>query len=212
MNYDLFVPIVSSMITSGTLCAALAWLTKTWISERIRNSIKAEYDQKLELFKYQLKRDSDIEIEKLRSELSITAARHSILFSRLQDKRGNVISTTYSLLRDLYNKISSYVAIYEPAGCPTREDRRSEAAESHKEFQKYYTKSIIFFPKNVANKLEKIDQELIKTFNDFCISVEIIKGENTTRTWLDIWERIKTDIKKSLDELEDEFRKLLGDD
>jgi short subunit dehydrogenase-like uncharacterized protein len=91
--------VLASATVSTALSAILVWLTKTWISGRLRGSIKSESDQRLEAHKAQRKAQSDIEIEKLRSQLSISATEHQVRFANLHEKRAEVITTTYSLLR-----------------------------------------------------------------------------------------------------------------
>jgi hypothetical protein len=80
--------VVGSLAGAGLTVLAL----RTWISERIKGSIKAEYDEKLETHKAQLKAQSDVEIEQLKSRLSVAAAQQQVRFSRLHEKRAEVIT------------------------------------------------------------------------------------------------------------------------
>ncbi len=74
---------------------------KSWISERLKNSIKHEYDQKLETYQSQLKSQSEIELEKLRSTLSIETVKSNVKFSYLLEKRANVLGKIYSILDEV---------------------------------------------------------------------------------------------------------------
>lgn len=49
------INVLSSATISTLLAGALIWLLRNWISERLRNSIRHEYDQKIERYKAQLK-------------------------------------------------------------------------------------------------------------------------------------------------------------
>jgi len=208
------VQVLTSAAVSVVLSGALVWLTKSWISERLKNSIKNEYDQKLETHKAQLKAQSEVEIERLRSQLSISAMEHEVRFSRLHEKRAEVIAETYSLLKELYIRLGDYVKIFEPAGDTPKEQRRKAAGEAHQNFRKYYATRLIFFPKATATKLEDIDLQLVKTFNEFVFGVEMTQGAggDVMNKWMQILERVSGEIKIALGELEDEFRKLLGDE
>jgi len=42
---------ISSAVTGGVLIAALAWLFRSWIAERIKNAIKHEYDRDIESYR-----------------------------------------------------------------------------------------------------------------------------------------------------------------
>jgi hypothetical protein len=66
---EFFITVISSSAISGLLSAGLIWLSKTWISERLKGAIKDEYDTKLESHKAQLKSEADVELEKLKSVL-----------------------------------------------------------------------------------------------------------------------------------------------
>jgi hypothetical protein len=73
---DLIVTIITSASVSAVLAGALVWLSKTWIGERLKNAIKHEYDQKLELHKARLKGEYDSSLARLNADLSdLTAER-----------------------------------------------------------------------------------------------------------------------------------------
>lgn len=71
---EFFITVITSASVSAALAAALVWLSKTWIGERLKNAIKHEYDQKLELHKAQLKAESDSTLARLTADLRDTTA------------------------------------------------------------------------------------------------------------------------------------------
>ena len=214
MVADFVAQIVASAGVSAALSGLLLWVTKSWISERLQQSIRNEYNQKLETHKAQLKAQADVELEKLHSQLSISAAERQILFSHLHEQRAQVVAETYALLKSLYSALANYVKVFELAGETPREQRKQEAAEAHQAFRQYYSTKLIFIPKAVATKLENIDFELVKTFNEFVFGVEMkIKvGADGYDKWMKIFERVNGEVKVALAELEDEFRRLIGDE
>lgn len=89
---DVATVILSSAAVSAALSCALVWLARTWIGERLRSAIQAEYAAKLETLKVQMKAEADtqleshkvklkargdVELEKLRAALAISAAVQS---------------------------------------------------------------------------------------------------------------------------------------
>lgn len=42
---------ISSAATGGLLIAALAWIFRSWITERLKNAIKHEYDRDIEAYR-----------------------------------------------------------------------------------------------------------------------------------------------------------------
>lgn len=214
MLTDFVVQLIASASVSVALSGLLLWITKSWISERLQQAIKSEYDQKLETHKAQLKAQADVEIEKLRSQLSISATEHEVRFSHLHELRAEVIAETYALLKTMYSRLANYVKIFEPAGDTPKEQRRMEAAEAHQNFRQYYSTKLIFLPKATSAKLEAIDLQLVKTFNEFVFGVEMKEkaGAGGFEKWMEIFDRLNGEIKTALGELEDEFRRLIGDE
>ena len=64
----------------------------------------------------------------------------------------------------------------------------------------------------MVEKIRKIDIELAKTFLEFANDIDSQEGTGNTKQWYKIFERMKGEIKDAFGELENEFRKLLGDD
>src|SRR5258706_8302785 len=62
--------ILSSAIAGGALGSFFVWLIKSWIFERLTNSIKHEYNQRLESYKIELKSEADMMLEKMRAQLT----------------------------------------------------------------------------------------------------------------------------------------------
>jgi hypothetical protein len=208
---EFIIQIISSATVSAAVCGVLVWLFQLWISERLKGAIKAEYDQKLETHKAQLRAQSDIEIEKLRSQLSMAATEHQIRFSGLHDKRAEVVAKTYALLQRLYDTLGSYVNIVEFSGTLSRDERRQEAIDAHKAFIEYYPNHLIFLPKSTAEKINLINRLLVNTYNDFYLTIDRPIGSGDSSKWLEIYQRVGGEVKAALDGLEDEFRRLLGD-
>ena len=156
--------LLSSAAVSASLVAAILWLTKAWIGERLRSAIKGEYDTKLESHKAQLKAEydhllethkiqlkaqADLELEQLKSLLSVSAAEQNATFSRLHERRVDVIAKTYGLLRRLHTSIAEYTTPFEMGGGMPRQERRTEAAKASSEFSQYFShhSKILYFLK-----------------------------------------------------------------
>lgn len=215
-----------SVILSLSGTSLFLWMMKTWLSERLKNAIKNEYDIKLEEFKYALKLKSDTEIEKLRYELkaksdaqlelqkmrlAVDASQRNLLFSKLHENRASVIADAYALLRDAHMSLQNYTSIFERAGGPTKEQRRKEVENKFNDFNTFIRGKIIFLPQKTAEHINKIISSSFLSFNNFMLKVEFANSANTTKDWIDINNAVSVDIKSALHELENDFRILLGD-
>lgn len=80
---ELAISVISSVTVSSALVGIVLFLSKSWITERLKNSIKHEYDQKLEVHKAQLKSEQEVAMLELRSlvekESIVQQAGHSSL-------------------------------------------------------------------------------------------------------------------------------------
>lgn len=70
-EYNFAVTILSSAGVSLALCSSLGWLMRSWISERLKGSIKYEYDQKIANLNSQLKSEVDSQLANLNSQLKL---------------------------------------------------------------------------------------------------------------------------------------------
>src|SRR5689334_22833592 len=77
------ITFISSIGGSTLLTAGLIFLARNWISERIKNAIKHEYDEKLETHKAQLK---------------LIEAERSIRLTRVFEKTAEIVAATYEKL------------------------------------------------------------------------------------------------------------------
>lgn len=210
---DFLGQILTSVTVSVILVAALGWLTRSWISERLKNAIKHEYDEKLETHKSQLKAQSDVELEKLRADLSIAAAERQFKFTKLHERRAEVIAETYALLQEVHSRLGDYVKVIETAGDVPKDQRRQAVPDAHKQFIAYYLKKKIFLPKVAVEKIDAINMESVRAFNEFFYGVEMVQaaqGDGVNK-WFEIFTRVKDDMSGALEELEDDFRTVLGD-
>ncbi|HEX4141211.1 MAG TPA: hypothetical protein VHY09_12740, partial [Candidatus Methylacidiphilales bacterium] len=140
-----------SILTSIATSSLFLWLVKTWFAERLKASIKSEYDQKLELFKSKLKAESDVAL----AELQMRAARFNIEYGRIYERRIEVISELVVKLNTLHEAFAHYVSIVEYSSTPPKEDRRKATADNFKEFDAYYRPRRLFLPADVVSQIEE---------------------------------------------------------
>lgn len=203
---------ITSVVSSALVSGAVVWLSKTWISERLKNAIKNEYDQKLETHKAELKAANDIELEKLRSSLNILAIERRIEYSKLYEKRADAITEVYALLNDVYTWIQEYTKVFVPAGDLSIEERREKARESYNKFITVYSHNRIFIPAKTADCIDALNNNFRQVFYDFFYGIDQKpKGAGNSDKWIEIFEKMNGPILKSLSDLENEFRILMGD-
>ncbi|MBI4266061.1 MAG: hypothetical protein HY657_16930 [Acidobacteria bacterium] len=108
----MLLSILTSAGVSVLLTAALIWLSKAWLSERLKGAIQHEYAEKLETFKAQLKAQSDVAVEQLKASNAQALALHTTAsgtFSSIhaigQERRLRAIEAMWGAIIDIRNEI-----------------------------------------------------------------------------------------------------------
>lgn len=210
------VTIISSLTASGFLTVAMIWLAKNTISERLKNSIKSVYDEKLETHKAQLKANSDREIERLRADLQLAATEHQVRFSGLHAKRADTIAHSYELLVTAFNRGTDFVS-------PTRsriEDFNplfSNAMAAIQDFYDYFDRNRIYLPAKLCASIVPLINEMrgkvhvLGSYGALDLAmIDATDRQDLMNTWNATWNYFTNEFAHSRALLEDEFRKLLG--
>src|SRR5439155_4390755 len=214
--FDLIISILSAATVSTLLTGALLWLTKSWISERLKNAIKHEYDEKLESHKAQLKAESDTTLERLKSQLQVAAAERQVRYSRVFERTAETAATTYQKLLAFHDAVGRYTSAFEWADTPPKEERRKIVGERYQEFLDYFRPRRLYLPKETSRRLNDLHNKLHSAAVDFMFNVEQGGDERRRRkdpdrdTWIEVDKFMREEVPKLLELLEDHFRELLG--
>lgn len=214
---DFALNVITSAAVSSLLAAGIIWLSKTWISERLKNAIKHEYDEKLETHKAQLRAQSDIETERLRSQLNITALEHQVRFSGLHNKRAEVIAELYGLLVQAYWDTSSFVSLVEWSGEPDKKAKYVTAMNAIADFFRFFDKNRIYLPEALCAQLEAFVQAMRHKAIGFGVYVrhddDALPPESFEKkhnAWVAAWEYFEKEVPVARASLERELRNILG--
>ena len=208
-----FLTFLCSVISGGFTAAALVWLAKNWISERLKNAIKHEYDAKLETHKIQLKCEADAQLEHLKSELQIAAAERNVRYSRIFERTAEVIAEIYSKLLQFHAAVLHYTSPVEFPTDGPKEARRKTVVEKHDAFLDSFRPNRLFLPKHTANQINDFANRLSSLSRNFMCEVEMAGSrydKADTVAWEKIYSNLTKDVPPLLELLEDDFRELLG--
>jgi hypothetical protein len=192
----------------GVALAAAAWLTKTLITNRLALDVEA--------FKTEVRARADAEIERLKSTLQMAALEHQVRFSKLHEKRAEVIAKLYTQLVLLQYAGQRYVLVggYVPDK-PTRDDEYSKTSAKVHEVFMFIEQNQIYLSDRVCTLLE----EFVETIKKAVIGVWVYgKYEGGPANFLKeqgavlmgAAEAFEGRIPMVRQALRDEFRKLLG--
>ncbi len=136
---------------------------------------------------------------------------HKIRFSSFFDKQAEAIATTYALARKFNSRLREYLEIPDITLGGSRDERRREAAVSHREFIDYFEQKQIYLPRNSVELINKINVESKEVFNKYLYQVENTESTpETAQEWLGLIDRVQTELEGIFNELEKEFRRIVG--
>lgn len=189
------------------LVGAIAWLAKKIITQQLSKD--------MEIFKSQLQKESQREIESLKSHLALTAYEHQVLFSRMHQKRADVVEETYADLVELQRAASDFVRLYQSSDDAKNREHIHSLWEAAGKFVNHFEKHRIYFNADVCGKIAGMNQKLSEATS---ILVTFSVGSKTIHVSfeeaLDQWEKAMDVLEKEVPPiktaLEDTFRELLG--
>jgi hypothetical protein len=191
------------------LLAIVAWLLKT--------SLKAWIANDAEVFKTRLKADSDIEIEQFKSSLQLIATEHQVRFSKLHERRADIIEELYKRLTDVYWDGQRFVMTSENNPSPYQANEFDKMREKLSEVFMFIEHHRILLPKSVCALLDQHFSHVNLTVYSAGIFGRVKNpSDRTAEQSNDAFEKaykdFETEIPAARAALEDEFRKMLGAD
>ena len=222
----LVVEILAVVVTSGAASGAVVFLTKSWISERLKGAISHEYNTKLASFKSQIKSENDTElerykaklavqnsehIERVRADLQIAHAKRDVEFRHLHAKIAEVIAEVYANLQALRHAVGQYTKELELLDDPPRQERAKAVDSTLVQFRDHFLPNQIYLTPALAQRIRDVYEQMFKTAQRFKLRVDSGSGSNIDE-WVEISEWIQKELPQLFEVLEMEFRKLLGYD
>jgi len=215
ISQDQIVTLLTSSVVSTGLAGVLVYLARNWISERLKNSIKHEYDLQIEKHKAQLKCEADTTIERLRSDLHIFAAERNFRFSKIFEQQLQVVAETFGRLFEFYDAARDYFDTLDYEGRPSMKDRREVLITKFNNFQDYFRPHRVFLPRETAERLSNFYAKVRGLAFNFMWGVEAegdLKDKNPHKdTQSEVEEIMAKEMMPLIDKLEEDFRKLLSE-
>ncbi|WP_179153004.1 hypothetical protein [Chromohalobacter israelensis] len=187
------------------LIGAAGWLATKFIENRLNREIEA--------YKARLKAESDTEIENLKSRLQVAAKEREIAVSWLHQKRATAIESLYSSLADLQHAARVVLDTLSPRNPADIRKFSSDAVKKLHQTYGAYLKAKIFLSPLTCEKIEKV----LRGIQGSVVMYDLYLGNyddhelNTLTDVKDIaWKDIQAVVPAALEELESEFRLVLG--
>ena len=178
---------------------------------------KTKLNQDFESFKKEL----EIENKKLQNQLDTKLSDFNIRFSKLHQERAEVIKTVYLKLIELQSAMFSFTRTIQPIiedAETEREQRLERINRALQDFINYYFPNRLFFSPELAKKIEHLKNEYYEKGWDFAFfDKQFHEAKLQHNTFLEYHEKskeisksVKDEFPKLIEEVENEFRKILG--
>jgi hypothetical protein len=190
-------------------------LITLYLNERVKNSVKSFFDKKLE----EMKKEHSKEISKFQTELNYLTSKQSFKFTKLHEKRLEVIQQTYFLLNENLNLLKDYVKPIKQATVErTIEENEQflseQCVEKHNKLVDYFSYNLIYFDENIVNLIDRYTSNSKNIFETYLKSHKLrMKGETPNETMEESSRNVYTQIPALLfplkEAIEIKFRELL---
>ncbi len=142
--------------------------------------------------------------------LTKSATEHQIKFSSFSEKQADAIAGTYALARKFNFRLREYLEVPDITS-GSRIERQNEVSLAHREFLEFYEQKQIYLSKKSVNLILEIESESKKIFNKFLYQIQNTPSTpETAREWLQLIERMQSELEELFIELENEFRQIVG--
>jgi len=194
-------------LLGGTAALVLA---AAWLATKL---IESHLNQEIEIFKARIKSDSDSEIENLKSRLQVAAKEREIAVNWLHQKRAASIEGLYTALVDLRLAVRVVLDFCSPRKPSDIRNLTSNAVNKFHQTYEAYLKAKIFLSPVTREKIDKVllgIQDPIVMYNLYLYNYD----DHELHTLSDVkdhaWKEIRDVVPAALDELEYDFRQVLG--
>ena len=204
-----------SVITTAFLgiggTAAISW-AGAWL---MKTSLKEWLARETEAFKIQLQTSAQIELENLKNSLQMAATEHQVKFSRMHEKRAEVIEEVFKRLTLIQQSAERFVLTSENSPDLQHKDEWNNIRHNLIEYSGYIEQHRIFLPKEVCELLKDHLVHINKTVHLAGAYggkhyLNPASEQRSAEAFTKAYDAFNVDIPAAKQILESEFRKILG--
>ena len=155
------------------------------------------------------------DIEKFKAELHVAAVEHQVRFSKLHEKRAEVLAELYNLLVAATWQATNFAFPMQWAGDPDKKTQYVTAVNAIAEYFRFFDQHRIWLPAKLCDPLEAFAKQLRTPTIHLGVYLGIEHPTEKTlkereEAWANAWDSVEKDIPKLRAAIEAEFRELLG--
>jgi hypothetical protein len=184
------------------LLAAVAWLIRSLVSHLLNKDI--------EKYKFELRREAERELETLKAALKIQTSAHQIRFSKLHDRRADVIEELYKKIVAFESSASSLIAEFSLGYYDHQKQKADKFIDQYFDLHNFTERNAIYFTPDLTDKIKELNQLL---FN-LSINIYYQSTENNIKDFVAAFQKEQSSFESRNKEIkgviESQFREMLG--
>lgn len=191
----------------AVIVAAITFLVKKLAEYFFARSAKAH--------EIALSTEAQHQMELFRASLQAEAVEHSVMFSRLHEKRSELVAELYRLILLAHKNARLYLRVLKhPTNAKEREAIWEAAFDSVNKLNEFFVTHRIYFSRDLCNRIDPLETTLRDSafgfrredlYTSLIVGREKIGPEDEAR-----WDQFDSMIGGLLAPVEEEFRQLLG--
>lgn len=202
---DVMQQVITIIGSSGLCIAALTFLAKSLMTHLLSKDLD-EHKLKLDF-------QSQTELERLRSELTIQLVEHEVRFKRLDEKMADHLSQIYGRLQIFFKSVADCVVFVSEGEEPHISREYKIPLTASKEFWDYFLFNQVYVHPKLSQNIKSFANELDKILNQFIAGAKAEKEEHYTVTgnlWLQAINDLDLKAEPLFNELISEIQIKLG--
>lgn len=202
----IFQTVFNFIVTSGLIY----WLLQTTINLFLNKKFES-YKVELQTKSQEYKLGLDIALEEHKSTLNLSNLKQG----KLHDLRMSIISDLYQKLVVLNRnmlEMTAPIKLVKGNAEDEETERLRTTANSFNEFAKFYQEKKIYFSADTCIKIDKLQEEFFKIFNEYLFdrNFQLPFTKERYEELKKLSERTRTEVQEILTNIELDFRTLLG--
>lgn len=149
-------------------------------------------------------------IEKYVAELNRVSYEHEVVFSRLHERRVDVVDRLYERICRAERAFSSLIQPLQLAGEPSQGEKGQAAADAGNEFLTYFLEHRIWLDATLCETITTFNEKLRRAMIDFEYKDRVSPQPPERDLWMKAWKAVDQDASNIRQSIESEFRRLLG--
>jgi len=152
-------------------------------------------------------------LAKYKVDLQLAASEHQTRFTKLHERRAEVIAELYKRLVRTRRSFERLTMPYFIVGVRTREEpsveeKHQEVVKNTEEFVEYSIENRIYFTSNVCAKLDELRDEFVRA--SWELPSPVTDANQCAERYKAVWLKVKGEFMKIEEDIEEEFQLILG--